>query len=104
MIQSRSPDPVRRSIPIFPGARTQSRAHLRKQRSLSTLERNNFKTSAWRPMAHDKMSLHEGSSVLDLRSENYFSCAVSKKRSTARYSLGSPDDVVSLIKELAEAL
>lgn len=50
----------------------------------------------------DKMSLHEGSSVLDLKGDNYFSCAVGRKRSSARYLLGSSDDVVTLLKELAE--
>lgn len=50
----------------------------------------------------DRLSLHEGSSVLDLKGDNYFSCAVGRKRSNARYLLGSSDDVVKLVKELAE--
>ncbi|KAJ8761922.1 hypothetical protein K2173_006524 [Erythroxylum novogranatense] len=104
LTRSRSPDPVSTSRPKYPGNRSQSRAHLKKQRSLSTLERGNFRSSAWRPVAHDRVSFHEGSSVLDLRSENYFSCAVSRKRSTARYVLPSSDDVVNLLMDLAEAL
>lgn len=49
----------------------------------------------------DKMTMHEGSSVLDLKSENYFSCAVGRKRSNARFLLGSSVEVVSLLKDLA---
>ncbi|RLN29419.1 alpha,alpha-trehalose-phosphate synthase [Panicum miliaceum] len=45
----------------------------------------------------------EGSSVLDLKGENYFSCAVGRKRSNARYLLNSSEDVVSFLKELATA-
>lgn len=41
--------------------------------------------------------------VLDLKKENYFSCAVGRTRTNARYTLGSPDDVVSLLMELADA-
>lgn len=40
--------------------------------------------------------------VLDLKGENYFSCAVGRTRTTARYILGSSDDVVSFLKELAD--
>ncbi|KAH9619733.1 hypothetical protein KSS87_019614 [Heliosperma pusillum] len=42
-------------------------------------------------------------SVLDLNKENYFSCAVGRTRTSARYMLGSPDDVVSFLKRMAEA-
>ncbi|XP_073300678.1 alpha,alpha-trehalose-phosphate synthase [UDP-forming] 1-like [Primulina huaijiensis] len=49
----------------------------------------------------DMMTMQEGSSVLDLKSENYFSCAVGRKRSNARYLLGSSAEVVSLLKDLA---
>lgn len=49
----------------------------------------------------DRMTVHEGSSVLDLKADNYFSCAVGRKCSTSRYLLGSSADVVSLLKELA---
>lgn len=83
-----------------------SAARLKKQRSLSTLEKRatvHGIGNAWRPtLTRDKMSLHEGSSVLDLKGENYFSCAVGRKRSSARYLLGSSDDIVTLLKELAE--
>lgn len=103
MAQHRPPDPVRTCIPKFSGSTRNSKAYLRKQRSLSTLERSNFGSAAWRPIVRDRMSLHEGSSVLDLKGENYFSCAVSRKRSNARYLLRSSNDVVTLLKELAES-
>ncbi|THG03911.1 hypothetical protein TEA_002470 [Camellia sinensis var. sinensis] len=73
-------------------------------RPLSTLEkrlRNHGNEIGWRPKMHDQMSVHEGSSVLDLRGDNYFSCAVGRKRSNARYLLGSSADVVSLFNEPA---
>ncbi|CAN1230323.1 Alpha,alpha-trehalose-phosphate synthase [UDP-forming] 1 [Linum grandiflorum] len=49
-------------------------------------------------------SRHEGSSVLDLKGENYFSCAVSKKRSNARYLLRSSNDVVGLLRDLSNTV
>uniref|UniRef100_A0A7N0RES1 alpha,alpha-trehalose-phosphate synthase (UDP-forming) n=1 Tax=Kalanchoe fedtschenkoi TaxID=63787 RepID=A0A7N0RES1_KALFE len=58
--------------------------------------------TTWQPLAFDKLLLHEGSSVLDLKGDNYFSCAVGRKRSKARYLLGSTDEVVALIKQLVE--
>lgn len=41
--------------------------------------------------------------VLDLKVENYFSCAVGRPRTNARYLLVSSDDVVSFLKQLADA-
>ncbi|OWM81475.1 hypothetical protein CDL15_Pgr007513 [Punica granatum] len=41
--------------------------------------------------------------VLDLKGENYFSCAVGRTRTNARYLLNSSDNVVLLLKELAGA-
>ncbi|KAF3794514.1 Alphaalpha-trehalose-phosphate synthase UDP-forming 1 [Nymphaea thermarum] len=55
--------------------------------------RGGHETAAWR----------EGSSVLDLKGENYFSCAVGRKRSAARYLLSSSEEVVSFLKEMAGA-
>ncbi|CAN4105707.1 unnamed protein product [Withania somnifera] len=52
-------------------------------------------------MLRDRMTVHEGSSVLDLKADNYFSCAVGRSCSKARYLLGSSADVVSLLKDLA---
>ncbi|KAI8558010.1 hypothetical protein RHMOL_Rhmol04G0055600 [Rhododendron molle] len=39
--------------------------------------------------------------VLDLKGENYFSCTVGRTRTNARYLLGSSDEVVAFLKELA---
>ncbi|EXB58281.1 Alpha,alpha-trehalose-phosphate synthase [UDP-forming] 1 [Morus notabilis] len=95
-------------MPKFSAGKGGSKSfRLNKQRSMSTLEKkaNNQGSStnaAWRPTWRDRMSLHEGSSVLDLKGDNYFSCSVGRKRSSARYLLGSSDDVVTLLKELAE--
>ncbi|CAL1366843.1 unnamed protein product [Linum trigynum] len=41
--------------------------------------------------------------VLDLKGDNYFSCAVGRTRTNARYTLGSSDEVVSFLKKLADA-
>lgn len=41
--------------------------------------------------------------VLDLKKENYFSCAVGRTRTNARYLLNSSADVVAFMNELAEA-
>jgi trehalose 6-phosphate synthase/phosphatase len=79
LARTRSLDPARTSISMIPDSTNQVKAHqLRKQRSLSTLERSNYRSAAWRPIVHDRMSLPEGSSVLDLKAENFFSCTVSR--------------------------
>ncbi|KAL3596633.1 hypothetical protein D5086_008270 [Populus alba] len=104
LARTRSLDPARTSISMIPDSTNQVKAHqLRKQRSLSTLERSSYRSAAWRPIVHDSMSLPEGSSVLDLKAENFFSCTVSRKQSDARYLLQSSDDVVTLLKDLAES-
>ncbi|XP_052291361.1 alpha,alpha-trehalose-phosphate synthase [UDP-forming] 1-like isoform X6 [Citrus sinensis] len=95
----------RSSISQIPQAKSGPKVRFRKQRSLSSIERkvSNYLTGGiWRPAMRDRMTLNEGSSVLDLRGENYFSCTVSRKRSNARYFLGSSGDVVTLLNELAE--
>lgn len=63
---------------------------------------NHNTVGGWR-LPQEIMSWHEGSSVLDLKGDNYFSCAVGRKRSNARYLLGSCDEVVSFLKELSAA-
>ncbi|KAL3643574.1 Trehalose-6-P synthase/phosphatase complex synthase subunit [Castilleja foliolosa] len=62
---------------------------------------SNVLNGNWWSRMREKMTMHEGSSVLDLKGENYFSCAVGRKRSSARYLLGSSAEVVSLLNELA---
>ncbi|MCO5558802.1 hypothetical protein L7F22_012389 [Adiantum nelumboides] len=51
----------------------------------------------------DDFERQEGSSVLDLEGDNYFSCAVGRKRSNARYSLASSEDVISFLKAIADS-
>ncbi|XVE88288.1 hypothetical protein DITRI_Ditri19aG0057700 [Diplodiscus trichospermus] len=101
------PTPVRTSVSKLPVSKSVSKAALlKKQRSLSTIERNTSHPvigGALQSRVADRMSLQEGSSVLDLRGENYFSCSVARKRSNARYLLGSSDDVVKLLRELADS-
>lgn len=54
-------------------------------------------------MQDEIVGWHEGSSVLDLKGENYFSCAVGRNCSNARYSLESSKEVVSFIKSMARS-
>lgn len=63
-------------------------------------ERSSSSSHSSTSSSHD---WREGSSVLDLKGENYFSCAVGRKRSNARYLLNSSEEVVSFLKELATA-
>lgn len=73
------------------------------QRPVSNSEKkatnHNVSNTAPRKQAPEKISWN----VLDLKKENYFSCAVGRTRTNARYTLGSSDDVVSFLKELAQA-
>ncbi|MFS7929432.1 putative alpha,alpha-trehalose-phosphate synthase (UDP-forming) [Helianthus anomalus] len=50
-------------------------------------------------VAPDKVSWN----VLDLKADNYFSCAVGRTRTNARYLLPTSDDVVSFLKDLTQA-
>ncbi|XP_077213364.1 alpha,alpha-trehalose-phosphate synthase [UDP-forming] 1-like [Tasmannia lanceolata] len=82
-------------------------SHGRTHRNSTNTEKkappNHISDSGWRsPM--EGVTWHEGSSVLDLKGENYYSCAVGRKRSKARFLLGSSDDVVKFLKKLAERL
>ncbi|XP_028764862.1 alpha,alpha-trehalose-phosphate synthase [UDP-forming] 1-like [Neltuma alba] len=97
------------SLPKFHGSSKcgSKAARLKKQRSMSTLERRKMDQAIGIPLQptyRDRVSLQEGSSVLDLKGDNYFSCTVSRKRSSARYLLKTSDSVVELLKELADQL
>lgn len=75
-------------------------SHSKSQRSMPSSERkmnSHVSGSVRRPS--EKISWN----VLDLKGENYFSCSVGRTRTNARYVLGSSDEVVSFLKELAEA-
>ncbi|XP_022715686.1 alpha,alpha-trehalose-phosphate synthase [UDP-forming] 1-like [Durio zibethinus] len=102
------PTPVGTSVSKLPVSKSGSRAaHLKKQRSMSTIERNTRHPvgggGLQQSRVPDRISLQEGSSVLDLQGDNYFSCSVARKRSNARYLLGSSDDVVKLLRGLADS-
>ncbi|KAK3198524.1 hypothetical protein Dsin_021939 [Dipteronia sinensis] len=72
------------------------------QRSIPNAERRTMPShnfgNARRPTP-EKMSWN----VLDLNKENYFSCSVGRPRTNARFLLQSSDEVVSFLKQLAEA-
>ncbi|XVF87250.1 hypothetical protein PTKIN_Ptkin18bG0103700 [Pterospermum kingtungense] len=115
-LPSETPPPVRPQVPTpvrtttsetkLPVSRSAPRpARLKKQRSLSTIERKTkypIVGGVLQSVVADRMSLQEGSSVLDLQGDNYFSCSVARKRSNSRYQLGSSDDVVRLLREMAD--
>ncbi|OMO93938.1 Glycosyl transferase, family 20 [Corchorus capsularis] len=104
------PTPARTSVSklaVSKSASSKSAARFKKQRSMSAIERNtSYPVVAGGlqcSMVPERTSLHEGSSVLDLQGDNYFSCSVARKRSNSRYLLGSSDDVVRLLRELADS-
>ncbi|KAH1222949.1 Alpha,alpha-trehalose-phosphate synthase [UDP-forming] 1 [Glycine max] len=68
------------------------------QRPVSNSEKktNNHVCRLPRRPAPEKISWN----VLDLKKENYFSCAVGRTQTNARYTLASPDEVVAFLKEL----
>ncbi|XXG86564.1 hypothetical protein AAC387_Pa11g1430 [Persea americana] len=94
------------SSPKQPANRSGSKAsHGRTQKNSAGPEKksaaiNHGNDDVWRSL-QDNIAWHEGSSVLDLKGDNYFSCAVGRKRSNARYLLASSDDVVAFLKNLA---
>lgn len=94
------------SLPKFSASKSGSKAsRYKKQRSLSNIEKRDIDRTGgepWKPTYRDRIALHEGSSVLDLKGDNYFSCAVARKRSSARYLLKTSHDVVNLLNDLAD--
>lgn len=101
-----TPNPANGSASNLSGGKNGFRAYCSKAAQSVPPPENktsiNGNGNGWWSTMHDKMTIHEGSSVLDLKSDNYFSCAVGRKHSSARYLLGSSAEVVSLLKELAE--
>ncbi|KAJ7948808.1 Alpha,alpha-trehalose-phosphate synthase 1 [Quillaja saponaria] len=91
----------RRSSLKISASKSGTKSSQRAQRSSPNSEKkitNLVSGSARRP-SPEKISWN----VLDLKKENYFSCAVGRTRTNARFTLGSPDDIVSFLKELADA-
>ncbi|KAI3904358.1 hypothetical protein MKW92_024764 [Papaver armeniacum] len=91
-------------MPHKNGSKTSQNSRTHKSSSVSLEKKNSHQnsSSALRA-APETITWNEGSSVLDLKGENYFSCAVGRKRSNARYLLSSADDVVTFLQDLASA-
>ncbi|MCD7469906.1 Trehalose-6-P synthase/phosphatase complex synthase subunit [Datura stramonium] len=91
----------RRSVPKLPSSRTSSKSSQNKNRPVSNSEKktSNHASGGGRRPSPENVSWN----VLDLKKENYFSCAVGRTRTNARYLLSTPDDVVAFLRELAEA-
>lgn len=92
-----------RSSPKPPASRSGSKAsHGKSHRSNQNSEKMTNHSNGGgvsRKQPSEKTSWN----VLDLKKENYFSCAVGRTRTSARYTIGSSDDVVSFLTRLAEA-
>ncbi|KAK6934129.1 Trehalose-phosphatase [Dillenia turbinata] len=85
----------------LPASRSGSKASYGKtQRPIPNSDKRttNYGTGGGRRPSSEKISFN----VLDLKGDNYFSCAVSRTRTSARYLLGSSDEVGSFLKELAQ--
>ncbi|KAG5410295.1 hypothetical protein IGI04_006614 [Brassica rapa subsp. trilocularis] len=78
-----------------PSKSTHSKKHGSKSSSSSNSYNNN---KASQRLSPEKISWN----VLEHKGENYFSCAVGRTRTSARYLLGSPDDVVCFLEKLAD--
>lgn len=65
----------------------------------SLMKTKRFPSSLPEPEAAEELD-----AMLGVSTETYFSCAVARKRSTARYTLPSSDEVVTFFKALADAL
>ncbi|KAJ4981301.1 hypothetical protein NE237_032138 [Protea cynaroides] len=94
----------RRTSPKLPVSKTGPKAsHGKTYRNPVTNEKGTNHNSGNARSSQEGIPWHE-CSVLDLKGENYFSCAVGRKRSNARYLLNSSEDVVKFLKEMAVAL
>ncbi|XP_059662769.1 alpha,alpha-trehalose-phosphate synthase [UDP-forming] 1 isoform X2 [Cornus florida] len=94
--------PGERRPPLrLPANRSNSKSsHNKNQKPLPNPDkRTNNHICGSRKSSPEKISWN----VLDLKGENYFSCAVGRTRTNARYLLGSSDDVVAFLRELAAA-
>ncbi|KAM3302197.1 alpha,alpha-trehalose-phosphate synthase [Capsicum chacoense] len=89
----------RRSVPKLPSSRTSSKSSQNRNRPVSNSEKKTSNHNGGRRPSPENVSWN----VLDLKKENYFSCAVGRTRTNARYLLNTPDDVVAFLRELAEA-
>lgn len=65
----------------------------------SLMKTKGFPSSLPEPEAAEALD-----AMIGVSTETYFSCAVARKRSTARYSLPSSEEVVLFFRALADAL
>ncbi|XP_010531916.1 PREDICTED: alpha,alpha-trehalose-phosphate synthase [UDP-forming] 1 [Tarenaya hassleriana] len=107
--------PPYKSSQIKSGTKSSSSSPSSSSSSASNNNNNNHKSH--KPLqASEKKSSNHGHgysrrpspekiswNVLDLKGENYFSCAVGRTRTSARYLLSSSDDVVSFLQNLADS-
>lgn len=92
----------RRTALKIPASRGAKSSQTKAQRPFPAPDRrtsNNNSSGSLRRPSPEKTSW----SVLDLKGDNYFSCAVGRTRTSARYLLNSSDDVVSFLNRLANA-
>ncbi|XP_057967009.1 alpha,alpha-trehalose-phosphate synthase [UDP-forming] 1 [Malania oleifera] len=92
----------RRALKLPAGRSGSKSSHGRPQRPLPNAEKKsmNHVCGSGRRPSPEKFSWN----VLDLKGDNYFSCAVGRTRTSARYLLGSSDNVVQFLKNLARGL
>lgn len=101
--RTRAPDAMKhntekRASPKLPSGRSSSKSQAKSQQSGPNLDKK-ASSSSTRRSSTENISWH----VLDLKKENYFSCAVARTRTSARYLLKTSDDVVAFLKEMQEA-
>ncbi|XP_062011701.1 alpha,alpha-trehalose-phosphate synthase [UDP-forming] 1 isoform X2 [Rosa rugosa] len=90
----------RRSSLKLPANKSGSKSSQSKtQRPIPNPEKKSAVSGSVRWPSPEKISWN----VLDLKKENYYSCSVGRTRTNARFLLQSSDDVVSFLKELADA-
>ncbi|KAL2476463.1 hypothetical protein Adt_37199 [Abeliophyllum distichum] len=87
----------KRSSPKLPSGRNSSKSQGKSQQSGPNPDK--------KASSSNRRSSPENTSwnVLDLKKDNYFSCAVGRTCTSARYLLKTSDDVIAFLKEMAEA-
>lgn len=91
----------RRPAPKLSSSRSNSKSSQSRTKPVPNLEKKtpNHTSGGGRRSTSENASWN----VLDLKKENYFSCAVGRNRTNARYVMNSSDDVVGFLRQLAES-
>ncbi|GER45114.1 trehalose-6-phosphate synthase [Striga asiatica] len=89
----------KRQFPNLPSGKSSSKTQ--QSKSYQQHNPNSDKKSTSRNGKHSSTE-NTSWNVLDLKKENYFSCAVGRTRTNARYLLNTSDDVVAFLKELTK--